>query len=115
MQAAATNLVGELDFASFQATGSIRQSTVRNVIQCDVTTEQRGPFQDITVTITANGFLYNMVRNIVGTLVPIGRGLESPDWILWVLAQKDREIAGQTAPAHGLFMDHVVYRDENLG
>ena len=115
MQVAASHLVGELDFASFQATGSARLSTVRNVLGCDVTSEQRGPFQDITVTITADGFLYNMVRNIVGTLVPIGRGLESPEWVLWVLAQKDRKLAGQTAPAHGLFMDHVVYRDENLG
>lgn len=115
MQEAANHLVGELDFASFQATGSDRLSTVRTVSKCDVTMEKRGPFEDVKVTITADGFLYNMVRNIVGTLIPIGRKIETPEWILWVLAQKDRRIAGQTAPAHGLFMDHVVYRDENLG
>lgn len=115
MQQAADLIVGEHDFASFEATGSVRQSTVRTVIECNVEMKQRGPFEDITVTVTADGFLYNMVRNIVGTLVIVGRGLESPEWILWLLDQKDRKLAGQTAPAHGLFMDHVVYRDENLG
>jgi len=115
MHQAAQNFVGQLDFASFQATGSLRQSTVRTVIDCNVKLSRRGPFEDITVTVTADGFLYNMVRNIVGTLVLVGRGIESPQWILWLLDQKDRKLAGQTAPAHGLFMDHVVYRDENLG
>ena len=115
MQKAAALLVGEHDFASFEATGSVRQSTVRTVIQCSVEMDPRGPFEDVTVTVTANGFLYNMVRNIVGTLVLVGRGLESPEWIPRLLEQKDRKLAGQTAPAHGLFMDHVVYRDENLG
>lgn len=115
MHQAATLFVGEHDFASFQATGSVRQSTIRTVIECSVEMNRRGPFEDITITVTANGFLYNMVRNIVGTLVPVGRGLESPEWIPWLLDQKDRKLAGQTAPAHGLFMDHVIYRDENLG
>ncbi len=115
MREGAAYLVGELDFKSFQAAGSTRLSTVRNVIACDVAMAKRGPFEDVTVTITANGFLYNMVRNIVGTLVPIGRQRKPPDWIQWVLDQKDRKIAGQTAPAHGLFMDHVVYRDDDLG
>jgi tRNA pseudouridine38-40 synthase len=115
MQEAAQYLVGEIDFASFQAAGSSRLSTVRNVLQCDVAMSTRGPFEDVTITITANGFLYNMVRNIVGTLVPVGRARKPPEWIKWVLAQKDRKSAGQTAPAHGLFMDHVVYHDDVLG
>ncbi len=115
MHEAAGLFVGEHDFASFEATGSVRQSTVRTVTECRVEMNRRGPFEDITVTVTANGFLYNMVRNIVGTLVPVGRGLESPEWIPWLLDQKDRKLAGQTAPAHGLFLDHVVYRDDNLG
>lgn len=115
MQEAADYLVGEIDFASFQAAGSNRLSTVRHVMQCDVSMARRGPFEDVTITITANGFLYNMVRNIVGTLVPVGRQRKPPHWIKWVLAQKDRKSAGQTAPAHGLFMDHVVYRDDVLG
>ena len=115
MHQAATHFVGEHDFSSFEATGSVRQSTVRTVIECGVEMKRRGRFEDITVTVTANGFLYNMVRNMVGTLVPVGRGLESPEWIPWLLEQKDRKLAGQTAPAHGLFLDHVVYRDENLG
>ena len=111
MHVAAQHLVGVKDFASFQTTGSERLTTVRNVMQCDVEMQRRGPFEDITVTITADGFLYNMVRSIVGTLVRVGQQRESPDWILTVLAEKNRESAGQTAPAHGLFMDHVVYRD----
>jgi len=115
MHLAAAHFVGELDFASFEATGSVRQSTVRTVIECTVEMNRHGPFEEVTVTVTANGFLYNMVRNIVGTLVLVGRGLESPEWIPWLLDKKDRKLAGQTAPAHGLFMDHVVYRDENLG
>ena len=115
MQQAADLLVGEHDFASFEATGSVRQSTIRTVMRCNVEMDRRGPFEDVTVTVSANGFLYNMVRNIVGTLVLVGRRLESPEWIPWLLEQKDRKLAGQTAPAHGLFMDHVVYRDENLG
>jgi tRNA pseudouridine38-40 synthase len=115
MDQAAALFVGAHDFASFQATGSVRQSTVRTVIHCSVELSRRGPFEDVTITVTANGFLYNMVRNIVGTLVLVGRGLHPPEWITWLLDQKDRKLAGQTAPAHGLFMDHVVYRDENLG
>ena len=115
MHQAAALFVGKHDFASFEATGSVRESSVRTIIECGVEMKQRGPFEDITVTVTANGFLYNMVRNIVGTLVPVGRGLQSPEWIPWLLQQKDRKLAGQTAPAHGLFLDHVVYRDEQLG
>jgi len=59
--------------------------------------------------ITANGFLYNMVRNIVGTLVRVGKKSNEIEWVRWVRDQKDRKCAGQTAPAHGLFLDHVVY------
>ena len=56
-----------------------------------------------------DGFLYNMVRSIVGTLVPIGQGSRPPEWAAEVLAARDRRRAGQTAPPHGLFLVRVRY------
>jgi len=108
MREAASHLTGQLDFASFQATGgTVRQTTVRNVMELKIEVAEREPFTDIRIYITADGFLYNMVRNIVGTLVHVGRRSEPVSWAKWVLDQKDRTDAGQTAPAHGLFLDKV--------
>ena len=115
MREAASHLTGELDFASFQATGgTARSTTVRNVMELKIKTEQREPFTDVRIFVTANGFLYNMVRNIVGTLVHVGRRSEPPTWAKWVLDEKDRIHAGQTAPAHGLFLDQVFYATDTL-
>ncbi len=115
MSQAAQYVVGEHDFACFQSTGSVRRSTVRNVMACTVSGRQRGPFQDIDFSVTADGFLYNMVRSIVGTLIPVGLGRQKPEWIRELIEQKDRELAGQTAPAKGLFLDHVIYADDASG
>ena len=113
MREAAGHLTGKLDFASFQATGgTVRQTTVRNVMELRIETQPREPFTEIRIYITADGFLYNMVRNIVGTLVHVGRRSEPASWAKWVLDQKDRCDAGQTAPAHGLFLDRVFYPEE---
>ena len=115
MRAAAVHLTGELDFASFQATGgTVRQTTVRNVMELRIETEQRVPFTDVRIFVTADGFLYNMVRNIVGTLVHVGRRSEPVSWAKWVLDQRDRIHAGQTAPAHGLFLEEVFYPAETV-
>lgn len=115
MREAAAMLTGELDFASFQAAGgTVRQTTIRNVMEIRIETIDREPFTEIKIHVTADGFLYNMVRNIVGTLVHIGRRSEPPNWAKWVLDQKDRCHAGQTAPAHGLFLDHVFYPSDTL-
>jgi len=115
MREVATHLTGKLDFASFQAAGgTVRQTTVRNVMELKIETEQRDPFTDIRIWVTADGFLYNMVRNIVGTLVHVGRRSEPASWAKWALDQKDRECAGQTAPAHGLFLDEVFYPPETV-
>jgi len=115
MKTAAQYLVGQQDFASFQATGGVvRKTTVRNVMNLEIVTQQRDPYTDIRISITADGFLYNMVRNIVGTLVHVGRRSQPPEWAKWVLDQKDRCCAGQTAPAHGLFLENVVYPPETL-
>lgn len=115
MREAAGHLRGQLDFASFQAAGgTIRQTTVRNVMELKIEVAEREPFTDIRIYITADGFLYNMVRNIVGTLVHVGRRSEPVSWAKWVLDQRDRTAAGQTAPAHGLFLDNVFYPEETL-
>ncbi len=109
MRVAATHLVGEHDFASFQSAGAERLSTIRTISQLNIADAHRPPFPGLRITVTADGFLYKMVRNIVGTLVRVGRGTESPEWVAWVLEQKNRQLAGESAPAHGLCLEQVVY------
>jgi tRNA pseudouridine38-40 synthase len=109
MQRAARWLIGQHDFRSFQSAGSPRVSTVRTVR--DVSVERR-PYQSgerVLIEIEADGFLYNMVRNVVGTLVEVGRGRQGVDWPAAVLAAGDRCQAGMTAPAHGLYLLRVYF------
>lgn len=105
MQQAASCLVGEHDFKSFCAVGAQVKTTVRTIYACDVTTD--GAI--ITIRVCGNGFLYNMVRIIAGTLVKVGGGELEPDEIKHILEQKDRNAAGPTAPAHGLTMIGIEY------
>ena len=114
MQSAAKYLKGEHDFASFENAGAERTSTIRNVMALEVESEIVHGFPGVKISITANGFLYNMVRNIVGTLSRVGKGREEIEWVRWVREQKDRKYAGEAAPPHGLFLDHVVYRNDVL-
>ena len=115
MHEAAFLLTGKHDFASFQAAGGTpRSTTVRDVMEVRIETNQRDPFTEIRIYITADGFLYNMVRNIVGTLVHVGRRSEAASWAQWVLDQRDRQNAGQTAPSHGLFLEEVFYPAETV-
>ena len=109
MQQAALLITGEHDFASFESTGAQRSTTVRHIIDLQVMPESVHDFPGLEIAITANGFLYNMVRNIVGTLIRVGKNREEIEWVAWVRDQKNRRYAGQTAPPHGLFLDHVVY------
>ena len=113
MHVGAQGLVGEHDFASFQGAGSERATTVRLVESLTVgrvANEHRGTTpSDIVVSITANGFLYRMVRNIVGTLVQVGQGRAASTWPTEVLAARDRTVAGKTAPPHGLYLAEVSY------
>lgn len=111
MQQAAVDLLGTHDFASFQTTGSPRISTIRTVKAIDIQCVARQDGQAITIEVEANGFLYNMVRNIVGTLVHIGRGRQNKDWATHVLAARDRKQAGQTAPAQGLCLQEVYFEE----
>ena len=109
MQVAAGYLVGQHDFAAFQAAGSDRLTTVRTVTRLELQLTGEAPYRFLTIDICADGFLYNMVRNIVGTLVEIGFGRRPPEWINDVLASGDRRLAGQTAPPQGLFLVDVTY------
>ncbi|HYO25026.1 MAG TPA: tRNA pseudouridine(38-40) synthase TruA [Lacipirellulaceae bacterium] len=121
MHAAAQHLVGTHDFASFQSAGSERESTVRTLFAAEVTGAaagapshaERGADDEtqslIAIEVEGDGFLYNMVRSIAGTLVEVGRGKQGPAWVAQVLSARDRTCAGQTAPAHGLTMLWVSY------
>lgn len=108
MQKAASYLVGEHDFKSFCAIGAQVKTTVRTIYSCDVTKEN----DIITIRVTGNGFLYNMVRIIAGTLVRVGGGEMLPEQIPEILAALDRSAAGPTAPAHGLTMIGLEYEEE---
>lgn len=109
MRAAAQRLVGTHDFASLQGQGSPRYNTVRTIHTLEIQTTDVWEGQVIEINVSANGFLYNMVRNIVGTLVEVGHGKHPPEWIDELLARRDRSSAGQTAPAAGLCLMEVLY------
>ncbi|HIQ20061.1 MAG TPA: tRNA pseudouridine(38-40) synthase TruA [Planctomycetes bacterium] len=110
MDQAAQPLVGRHDFASFQSAGAPRSSTVRTVYHLQVKRATREWHDPVLIEIAADGFLYNMVRAIVGSLVEVGRGARPPEWITEVLAGRDRGRAGPTAPPQGLFLVEVSYR-----
>lgn len=112
MSAAAERLLGRHDFACFQAAGGPRKSTVRTIHACELSAADEGFSGQprFAFEVEADGFLYNMVRNIVGTLLEVGRGKRPPQWIDEVLSQRNRDLAGPTAPPHGLFLRQVRYR-----
>ena len=105
MQKAAKIIQGKHDFASFCAAGSTVKSTVRNLTELTVTKDG----DIITVRAAADGFLYNMVRIIVGTLVYVGCGKLSEDDIAELIEKKDRRLLGITAPPQGLALVEVNY------
>jgi len=107
MAAAAAALVGTHDFAAFTNVGAERESTVRTVLSCDVT-ETDGV---IAIDVAGDGFLYNMVRIIAGTLVDAGRGKSSPQRISEAIHTGDRRLSGPTLPPEGLrleWMEHEI-------
>ena len=106
MRQAASYLVGEHDFASFCNVRTDVASTVRTIYSLDIL--QDG--EEITIRITGNGFLYNMVRIIVGTLIRVGRGFYEPERVKEILEEKDRKAAGVTAPAHGLTLVSIDFQ-----
>ena len=111
MRAAAARLIGKHDFASMQTSGAPRLSTVRTIRDITIERESRPLSEQLVFEVAADGFLYNMVRNIVGTLAVVGQGRAQPEWIDEVMASKKRTAAGPAAPAHGLFLLEVYYDD----
>ena len=109
MQQAAKHLVGTHDFQSFESHGSSRLTTVRTIYDLLVERREGERTDRIYIEVEADGFLYNMVRNIAGTLMLIGKGKHPPDWPLEILAAKDRRVCGMTAPPQGLFLMWVEY------
>ncbi len=105
MNEAGKHLIGEHDFRAFMAEGSDVDSTVRHIF--DLNVSKIG--DEITVKVSADGFLYNMVRIIVGTLVDTAYGKFTPDDVKKILETKDRKNAGMTAIADGLYLNRVVY------
>jgi len=105
MRAAVEHIVGTHDFKAFEGSGSPRYHTVRCIKAATLNRVE----DCLIFTITANGFLRFMVRNIIGTLVEIGMGKRTPDEMKEILLSKDRNRAGITAPAHGLFLIKVEY------
>ena len=108
MKEAAKELVGEHDFASFCSAGSQVESTVRTVYSLDITKDD----DEIVFVVRGNGFLYNMVRIIVGTLLEVGEGSKSPEDIKEILDSRDRQKAGKTAIAKGLKLVEIDYCNE---
>ncbi len=106
MKKATQTLIGEHDFSSFRSVGSPTRTAVRKVIRAEWERTQEGL---LTFEIEASGFLKQMVRAIVGTLVEVGRSKISPEDFEKILESKDRTKAGPTAPAQGLFLKEVKY------
>ena len=107
MQKAAKHFIGKQDFAACMSAGSPVDSTIRTLYTLDVT--RKG--SKILFTLEADGFLYNMVRIIVGTLVDVGMGRIEPDDIKTILASGERKNAGETAPPEGLYLQSVTYHE----
>lgn len=105
MRQAAAFLVGEHDFKSFCSPHTEVKDTVRTVHSLEI--EKEGDI--ITVRISGNGFLYNMVRIIVGTLINVGRGACPPEKVKEILVARDRRKAAATAPAKGLVLKYIRY------
>ncbi len=106
MRQAATDLVGTHDFASFAASGSSVQTTVRTLSRVEIRGEVGG---EIVFEVEGGGFLRHMVRNLVGTLLEIGQDRRPGDGLAKLLEAQDRSLAGPTAPAQGLVLVEVLY------
>lgn len=102
-------LQGKKDFAAFQAAGATTHTTVRNLMRVETNEQAMEWGKVVHITFEADGFLYHMVRNLVGTMLEVGQGRQSLDWLEKVVASGDRRQAGPTAPARGLILDEVKY------
>ncbi len=115
MQEAGKYMEGTYDFKCFCAAGAQVKTTVRTVNEVRVirNTAADGEGEEITVFVTGEGFLYNMVRIMVGTLIKVGRHVYPPSHVEEIIASRDRTLAGDTAPAKGLFLQKIEYLPED--
>ncbi len=115
MAEATRHLLGEHDFSAFRAADCQAAHAKRKILRADLS---GAVGSEIVLTLEGTAFLKHMVRNIVGSLVDIGRGKHPSDWLREVLEGRDRTKAGPTAPPHGLSLEHVFYgpgpRDEEV-
>lgn len=112
MQEAAQSVIGTHDFSAFRGANTTQVvSPVRTIFQASICQEG----ETIEFRVWGNGFLYHMVRNLVGTLVDIGRGRRKSSDMSILLAGKDRSKAGMTAPAQGLYLQEVFYNTTHPG
>lgn len=114
MHAAGQALVGRHDFSSFETAGSERPDSIRTIHELSVARGSQELAERVTIEVAGDGFLYNMVRTIVGTLVEVGVGARDVNWLAAVLAACDRRQAGQTSPPHGLFLVSVSYESSDV-
>ena len=105
MQEAVIYFVGEHDFSSFKSSGTSSKSSVRTIYDAKVEKDK----DKIIISLTGNGFLYNMVRIIAGTLIEVGLGNIIPEEIKDIIEAKNRQKAGKTLPPQGLFLMNVEY------
>ena len=110
MKEATKFIEGKKDFRAFMASGSDIADTVRDVKSIKITENN----SLISIKISADGFLYNMVRIITGTLVDVAKGTISPQQTKDIIASLDRKNAGITAPAHGLYLNRIFYEKEDI-
>jgi tRNA pseudouridine38-40 synthase len=108
MEAASRCLLGRHDFSAFRAADCEAKTAVRELRRLTIA---RGEDQELVIDFEGTAFLKHMVRNLVGTLVDVGRGKEKIAWVEAVLASRDRDQAGPTAPAQGLTLLEVQYRE----
>ena len=110
MNESAQAFLGAHDFAAFCSAGGKKEDTIRVVTKASVIRQG----EMVQFSVTGNGFLYYMVRIMVGTLLEISRGAISPDSIPAILESRMRSMAGPTAPPHGLYLDEVFYDEADL-
>ncbi|MEM7206751.1 MAG: tRNA pseudouridine(38-40) synthase TruA [Pseudomonadota bacterium] len=108
MHRGAEYLIGEHDFSAFRAAGCQAKSPIRDITRLTICRKRECVYLDID----ANAFLHNMIRIMVGSLIKVGKGEESPDWIKALLDGRDRTQSGMTAPAHGLVFVGPRYAPE---
>lgn len=109
LDAVCTDFIGTYDFSAFSGAKNEQEDSTRTIFGCQV--EREGDL--VTFSVTGDGFLYNMVRIMVGTLLEINEGKIDPNEIPDIIESKDRTRAGRTAKPEGLYLDYVIYEEED--